>query len=358
VTIKAGSLKPEESGLGLPAGQAGIRDSGLDSAKPGEEALWVAGAVAPAENASRVTPNAFAPRSPFPVSRSTSFASEAQRSEFRELAQETATVILGREKAVAGRLGVVAGKLEKTFAVVPVDVFITWLREEASKLIGNRDSSVGAATTRVTKDIAEAAVARLLKALEASGLKGNLAIGFDTEPGRGFFDALRQLRSGIGIAVFSKAMARTLPADLLKGLRTQTVTNFRSYKPFAAENKTVPVLARDSRSGELASNDALFGVSVDAGSVEGEPFLEVVENVVMIASGLLMADRLKSPADLKNTAKLSEIKAELAKILFNLDVNTDPGIFSFQGRNLIVHRGLLQKFLLEYQAQAAIKTAA
>ena len=90
--------------------------------------------------------------------------------------------------------------------------------------------------------------------------------------------------------------------------------------------------------------------------IEGEPYLEVVEKVVQIVTGLLVAERIKKAVDLKNPAKLQEIKAELLKALFREQAL--PDIVSFQNGNLVINRSELRNFIVEYLAQAAIKKAA
>jgi len=292
------------------------------------------------------------------VARSSSRAPQGGvRSEVRNVARETAEVLLGAG-ANNRELGVVAEKVQRSVLAITVDGFAKILRREALVVLRAVDPAKVPAGVQVSEKTAESAVKLFVKRLKANSLKGNITMGFNEEPGRNFIDALTQLRAGIGIAVFSKAMMRAMPANILKGFRaTQTVNSFRSYKPSrAAENKAVPVLAPDLGAEDLSANAAIFRVGVETGGIDGEPFLEVVENVVRIASGLLMAERLKSPADLKNPAKMEEIRAELLKILFKLDAGS--GVLSIQGRNVIVHRGLLRQFILQYQAQSAIRTAA
>jgi len=209
---------------------------------------------------------------------------------------------------------------------------------------------------QVTRDMADSMIKWIIRALERSHVEGNLAVGFDLEPGQNFFEALMQLRAGIGTAVFSKAMARGVPRNILKGMRISTVSSFSGYKPSrSSQNKVVPVLANLSAQ-YFSVNEALFGVGVETDEITGEPFLEVVENVVRIASGLLIADRIKSPSDLNNVPKMEEIRAELLKMLFKLDAGS--GVLSMKGRNLIVHRGLLRQFIREYQASSEVNKAA
>jgi len=217
-------------------------------------------------------------------------------------------------------------------------------------------ANVSAQNVQVTRDMADSMIKWIIRALERSHVEGNLAVGFDLEPGQNFFEALMQLRAGIGTAVFSKAMARGVPRNILKGMRISTVSSFSGYKPSrSSQNKVVPVLANLSAQ-YFSVNEALFGVGVETDEITGEPFLEVVENVVRIASGLLIADRIKSPSDLNNVPKMEEIRAELLKMLFKLDAGS--GVLSMKGRNLIVHRGLLRQFIREYQASSEVNKAA
>ena len=103
-------------------------------------------------------------------------------------------------------------------------------------------------------------------------------------------------------------------------------------------------------------NESLFGVGINKADIEGEPYLEVVEKVVQIVSGLLVAERIKKTPDLKNPAKLQEIKAELLRQLFQEQAL--PDIVSFQNGNLIVNRSYLRNFITEYFARAEIRKAA
>jgi len=82
-----------------------------------------------------------------------------------------------------------------------------------------------------------------------------------------------------------------------------------------------------------------------------------VEHVLRIASGLLLASRLKSSKDLKDPANAAELKAELLKILFGLE--KDSGVLSIKHGHLIVNRrGLLQQIITEYQASTEVHKAA
>ncbi len=282
-----------------------------------------------------------------------------QTASLRELAGPVADLLKPGSKG--GELG--RGAARQIEAVVvrgELDVLIEAVKRFAEEQMAKAEVEVAAgasaATVQVTKETADAMVQRVLEALKANGIKSNLTVIFDVSPDRNFTEALRALKDRIGTAVFTKENGPILDRKALEGVTIQTVPNLKGYKPLAAENTgAVPVLSQDLGS-DYFSNEVLFGIGLDAGNIRGEPFLEVVENVVRIASGLLMAGRIRSPEDLKDPAKIAEIKAELAHILFKMD--TDPGILTLEGRNLIVHRGLLQKFILEYQASSAVQKAA
>lgn len=120
--------------------------------------------------------------------------------------------------------------------------------------------------------------------------------------------------------------------------------------------EAVPVVNDTLQADYLGVNPSLFGVGINQSDIEGEPYLEVVEKVVQIVSGLLVAERIKKVSDLKNPAKIQEIKAELLKQLFKEE--SLPDIVSFQNGNIIVHRSSLLSFITEHLARAEIRKAA
>jgi signal transduction histidine kinase len=212
-------------------------------------------------------------------------------------------------------------------------------------------AKASATTVRVTKEMADAMVQRVLAALEASKIKGNLTIGFDVSPDKNFMEAMRALKDRIGTAVFPKDQSRKLDRKSLEGVIIQTVGSLKSYNPLAAENaRAVPVLSQNLDS-EYFANEALFGVGSD-GNVQGEPFLDVAENVVRIAVGLLKADLMTKGL------KSEEINDKLLEMLFNLKVGSSHGVLSMNGRHLVVHREALEQIMREYQASSEVSKAA
>ena len=280
------------------------------------------------------------------------------RSEQRVVSQPTAEVLATVLKpGVGGASSLNPAELREVEALVAqgkLEELTDLLRKTAKVLMDKAEVSVNvsATTVKVTKDMAEIMVKNILTALEASGIKGNLTIGFDVSPDRNFMEALQAVKDGIGTAVFTKDKSRKLDRKALEGVTIQTVGSLKSYKPLAAENAgAVPVLSQNLES-DYFSNEALFGVGLDAGKIQGEPFLEVAENVVRIAAGLLKADLMTKGL------KPEEINAKLLGILFKLNVGSSHGVLSMSGRHLVVHREALQQIMLEYQAAAEVRKAA
>jgi len=230
------------------------------------------------------------------------------------------------------------------------DALVETLKRIAEKQIA--EASMSAGTARVTREMAVATIDMIIEALKAAGVKGNLTMIFDVSPDKNFMEALQAVKDEIGTAVFTKGAVRNLDRKALEGVTVQTVGSLKSYKPLAAENaEAVPVLSQNLGSDYFA-NEVLFGVGLDAGDVQGEPFLEVTENVLRMAVGLLKADLMTRGMDPE------EINAKLMEILFKLDTDSGRGVLSVNGRHLVVHREALQQMMVEYQATAEIQRAA
>ena len=177
-------------------------------------------------------------------------------------------------------------------------------------------------------------------------------MGFDVSLDGNFLRAFQTMQGDIGTAVFTKEEVRKLNRAVLAKVPVQTVGSFSNYTSHAAENhEAIPILSQNLRA-DYFRNKTLFGVGLDVGDIQGEPFLEVAENVVRIAVGLLKADLMTKGAN------PDEINAKLLKILFNLDMGSSHGVLSMNGRHLVVHREALQQIMLEYQARAATQKAA
>lgn len=230
------------------------------------------------------------------------------------------------------------------------DALVETLKRIAEKQIA--EASMSAGTARVTREMAVATINMIIEALKAAGVKGNLTMIFDVSPDKNFMEALQAVKDEIGTAVFTKGAVRNLDRKALEGVTIQTVGSLKSYKPLAAENaEAVPVLSQNLGSDYFA-NEVLFGVGLDAGDVQGEPFLEVTENVLRMAVGLLKADLMTRGMEPE------EINAKLMEILFKLDTDSGRGVLSVNGRHLVVHREALQQMMVEYQATAEIQRAA
>ena len=286
---------------------------------------------------------------------------KAVRSEARiekGVAEETVAVLLNSGKVQPARLDDLAQDIENTLKIMPLDQFAEVLRAEAVKQLALLETSaIAFETPKVDRALAEKATHYFVNKLVSANAKGDLAVAFDLSPDVNFQSALLQMRSKIGMAVFSKELAKGLDPKVFKGMPHQIVKDLNGLKlPLVISNdKAIPVIGNET-SASSSESPALFGVRINASSIQGEPFLEVVEKVVQIASGILVADRINEASELKNSVKADEIKAELLKQLF--EEQGAVGVITIRNGKIFVDRGLLRDFLIQYVAARSIQQAA
>lgn len=246
---------------------------------------------------------------------------------------------------------VVQGNLDNLLALARMMV--------GKRMAGGEGSVQPGATPGVVENVMdEAMVKRIVAAMEARGIKGNLTMVFADPSDVNLIKALQTMKDVIGTAVFPTENVRDLDRKALEGLTIQTVKKLEDYNPVLAENSNaVPVMAVNPGA-DIISKDAFFGVGLEPGNVQGGPFLEEMEYVARIVGGLFIAARKSSESAQEPSSE--EINAELLKILFQLDIGAGngPRVFSMDGKNLVIHREALQQIMVEYQAASAVRQAA
>lgn len=257
--------------------------------------------------------------------------------------------------------GAEAGAIVQSVEVIGVSEFVARMvataeiQLEAAARNASRAPSVVLVTDVMARDFIGKISAGLRNFLQVFNLKGNITAVIDQDPDKNFLEALRAIRFGIDTVVFPSDKAQRLNRGDLDGLIVQTVRSLGTFNPVAAENRgAIPVVGEDLGAGYF-SNENLFGVGHQTEGIEGETFLEVVENVARIAAGIVYAQlKMKGRAP-----SAGEINAELCKLLFQLDVAQDQPVFSMNGRHLVVHRGaLLAAIQSAYLAQSETQKSA
>jgi WD40 repeat protein len=350
-----------ESDHTLPAGRQGPQTTDQRRSQGGE--LWTA---APTQDDGRRMADgakpAFTPSAllhPISVPRSGEVRSELRFdvAEVDGLVRETAAVLLAPGAVrIEGKKKLAEG-LARMLNVIPLDRFAEVLRAEAVKQLARIEKrEMLFETPEVDRELAEKAVHYFIDQFTKTSLKGDLAVAFDLNADPNFQEALLQMRSRIGLAVFPKALAKTLDPKILKALPHQIVKDLQNLKlPLAFENSNaVPVVGNEVK--EASANPDLFGVLVESTDVGGEPFLEVVEKVVQITSGLLVAGRVQHASELKDLARAEEIRAALLKQLF--EDRGASNVISLRNGKIFVSRALLRDFLTQYLAAQTIKQSA
>jgi hypothetical protein len=280
-----------------------------------------------------------------------------------QVARRVVQLIWNSEKVSPRRAGEVTESLSQTLTVVPVETFVQTLRSEARLLLKEiEDERAPKPELQITKDLSERAIQFLTRPEIVKQLKGDLVLAFDSPFGPSLLDALKKVDSGIGLLLFQKERLKGLTRDTLekelggRSFLLQELAKIRPSQLSAFENRAVPLVNDTLAAPYLGENPLYFGIGVNGAQIEGEPFLEVTEKVLQIVSGLLVASKIKNRSELRNPARLREIRAEVLRDLFHEDAH--PDIIAFQNGHLVIHRGLLQNYLLERFAEEALERAA
>jgi hypothetical protein len=146
------------------------------------------------------------------------------------------------------------------------------------------------------------------------------------------------MKSRIGLGIFTKRTVQGIPAEVLKGMPLRIVNDLSgSRQSLAVDNpRAIPAISDRAEAEGLDGTGPFFGVGVEPSGIDNEPFLEVVEKVVQIVSGLSVARSVKSAGELKNEVRQKEIQAELLKELF--DDQALSNIVTFRHGRLYVER--------------------
>jgi hypothetical protein len=282
---------------------------------------------------------------------------------FENTIQETAvTVLAGCPGENAGHLERLSQKIQGALGQLPVERFAERLRRAAVKRLQNIEKRAGfagknlAAGVRVDSDLAQFAVNYFVGKYLKAEIKGSYAMAFDLEADANFREALMQTRSRIGLILLSKRMARDLNKNYLKNIRYQLVSHLRRLLvPSTVNNrKAVPMIGEGNPE---RLDPSLFEVRVDQSKIGGEPYLEVVERVVQILSGLLTASQIVQASELQDPRKAQEIKETLLKQLFDVESGTSDLIVIRNG-TVVLNRELLRNFIVEHLAAQSFSQAA
>jgi hypothetical protein len=189
----------------------------------------------------------------------------------------------------------------------------------------------------------------------AQHLRESYPIGFDRMMDREtLIQALEKTnqRMKIGNVWMPRSMRGIETDDRLSGMKFEFPRGTVSFNTSKVFDSPLPVVTEGNRVQSLNSRAFSVGV-LDAGQFQGEPYLELIERVVQMTSGLLLASRIRKIEQIQD----SKIQAALLKDLF-LGFSRQDQLIQFGPAGLRINRSVLETFVTEYLAHRQTQVSA
>ena len=293
----------------------------------------------------------------------------------RVAAADVAKVIIlnGKEIEVTARKvdGVLQGGMSvQTFAVVLEDAAQQAIDELISRQVGQgaTDATTGVSQKSglvgVDKEMAIRAIrfaVETFKGATANQSKySNLGIAFDLngqDVNKAFFAAVDVLKAELlGSTLFlGKETAIAAAPELIKrGFQSpQVVRSFKIFKVSGAvANKVMPTVRTPDDVGSVS--DLVVPIDVESKNIKGETYLEQVEKVVQILSGLVIAANAES----KDSLNSNDLRDEIYKMLFKQVPDQYKDVMRIENGRVVINRAKMLDFVQKYLAAKVVGKAA